>query len=476
MQGLVDDLIKKPNFWKSLTRPLFTSLLKNVKAYNQLFNILGIELYCSTNKTNDSVKCILNKFLESENHFEKWVEYVFDLPKLSKEECMGGETQEWLSQLQSFKDFIVILLKKNIKGLEISDKKMKFLAKETLKVLVDRVDHIDDHRPFIILAELYLIVNQSFKHSYAESTEEEQEIIQNLIKMLSNVSSCYDDIHPRAKDACLAITIKITQLNSQELKKDYSVSLTFLHSVVNVICLELNKLEYNVKIEVKSKEKNIQVDQHSNSLILSLNLLKTVAVVFQSDGPQNWDKPFIHNKVFSRLLSCSSWILQLFSKHKLTVELLDVLIVFAKGTCCSEFLHCDIGDYLWLKLLPPKALIEASYGMQIDSDKSWTVGKWWPIYQKGIEFISILFEKNGYAFLKDLLTFVGIHEQFLVDSLLLGKQSLEPNAMLLVKTTVHLIAKIVKYEKEWRMEHSQSLFSLMVSFEGFLKIYILQVR
>uniref|UniRef100_T1GIK4 Uncharacterized protein n=1 Tax=Megaselia scalaris TaxID=36166 RepID=T1GIK4_MEGSC len=146
---------------------------------------------------------------------------------------------------------------------------------------------------------------------------------------------------------------------------------------------------------IKSKGKNDCIETHSNSLILGLNLLKTVAVVFQNNCPHEWGKPFIHNKVFNRLLSCTSWILQQHSSYKLTIELLDVLI------------------------------------------------------------------NTGYDFLKDLLTFVGIHEQYLMDSLLLGKQSLEPNAMLLVKTTVHLLAKLVHFEKEWRLEHSKSLYTIM---------------
>uniref|UniRef100_T1GIK3 Uncharacterized protein n=1 Tax=Megaselia scalaris TaxID=36166 RepID=T1GIK3_MEGSC len=186
MQGLVTNLIDAPNFWSSLTKPLFTNLLKNVKAYNQLFNILGIELYCSTNKTNNSVKHILNKFLEKEDYFEKWIDYVFDLPKLSKEEYMLGDNHEWLCQLQSFKDFIVILLRKNTKGLEISTKKLKLLAKKTLAILVDRIEHIDDHRPFIILAEMYLIILNSFKHSYVENEEEEQDIIRCVKILLSH--------------------------------------------------------------------------------------------------------------------------------------------------------------------------------------------------------------------------------------------------------------------------------------------------
>ncbi|KNC21791.1 hypothetical protein FF38_03233 [Lucilia cuprina] len=472
MQLLTDSLLQKPNFWENFCQPLFGSFKPNVKAYTQLLNILAIEVFCTNAKTNNGLKKILTKFFEPQ-YFEKWLDFVFDLPKTSVDklqEFNPEEMPEWLCRLQAFKSFLLILLKKQPLFMEIPKKQFKLLAQKCLNILVERSEYVEDLRPLIILSELYLFIILSFKHAYTETTEEHKQMLKQLNHLLSRVASCYSDLHVRAKEACLSIAIKSADLLSEELTEDSSLSLSFLHSVVHIICSELQYLENGVKMEIQSRKSGVDEAKRtsSNSLVLCLNLLKTVAGIFHKDGFGNWDFPFISNKVFQRLLSCTGAILQLNSKQQLSVELLDVLIVFAKGNCSSEFLHCDVGDYLWLKLLPPKDLLEANYALQQPKDSEWTVQKWWPIYARGIELVCILFQKHSYHFLKEALQFVGIHEEYLVDSLLLSKQSLEPAAMQLIKSTVTLLVNLVQFEKQWRLEHSQSLFNLMRSVQMLL--------
>lgn len=82
---------------------------------------------------------------------------------------------------------------------------------------------------------------------------------------------------------------------------------------------------------------------------------------------------------------------------------------------------------------------------------------------KGIELVTVLLEKHKHLFFKDAMFFVGIHEEFLLDALLLAKQSLESNAIKLIKITLNFVCELVNYEKEWRMEHSQSMINVIVS-------------
>lgn len=77
----------------------------------------------------------------------------------------------------------------------------------------------------------------------------------------------------------------------------------------------------------------------------------------------------------------------------------------------------------------------------------------------------VLLAQHKYRFLKDALFFAGIHEEFLIDSLLLAKQSMETKAVALIKGTLELLVELVNYEKEWRLEHGQSLINLMVSLQ-----------
>lgn len=195
---------------------------------------------------------------------------------------------------------------------------------------------------------------------------------------------------------------------------------------------------------------------------MCLNLLKAVASIFNNDGPGNWDLPFVSVRLFQRLLRCISYTLPLHGKRVLTEQLLDVLIVFAKSNCSVEFLHCDVGEHLWLKMLPPRELLQCRLEFNKNSSDVWTMEQWWSIYARGIELVNIIYDKHKKCFLQDALQFVGIHEVYLVDSLLLGKQSLEPAAMQLIKAAISLVASLTEHHKEWAQDHSSSLFNIMV--------------
>lgn len=468
LQMLVDDLVKDKQFWKKLCSPLFSELQPNLRIYTQLLNIISIEVYTG-NGNNAALLDVMNKFFEQKN-FGPWLNYVFNMPKVPavKNLSSSDHLPDWICCLQAFKDLIVILLKKQPKFVIIPESQFKLMAQKCLVVLVDRSNYLEDMRPFIILAELYVFILLEFKHAYTDSLEEEQTLMDLLLQLMNRICACYEDQHVRAKEACLAIVTKCTHLYTDLLIRDSSIALRFLNSVVGIICSELQHMENSVSLE-KSQGLNNSDSSDSktstNSLILCLNLLKAVATIFHNDGPGNWDLPFVSVRLFQRLVRCVSRTLPLFSKQVLSVQLLDVLIVFAKGHCSVEFLHCDVGEYLWLKLLPPRELLQSKHEFTKTTAadaEGWTVEQWWPVYARGIELVTIIYEKHKKCFLEDAFQFVGIHAVFLEDALLLSKQSLEPSAMHLIKAAVNLVASLTEHHKEWKQDSDLSLANLMV--------------
>ncbi|XP_030380113.1 nucleoporin NUP188 homolog [Scaptodrosophila lebanonensis] len=474
LQMLVKKLLEQPDFWPKLCTPLFSELQPNMRVYTQLLNIVSIEVYCTGKREKVPLQKVMQKWFERE-YFEKWLDYVFDLPQEPKREGNDrDELPDWICRLQSFKDLIVILLKKQPKFIEIPEAQFKLLAQKCLTVLVARANYLEDMRPFIMLSELYIFILLNYKHSYTKDANEENELMEQLLQLMSRICSCYEDLHVRSKEACLAIITKCAQLYTNLLISDSSVSLRFLNSVVSIICTELQSMENSVNLDQQQQgqspkqKNNLDCNVSTNSLILCLNLLKAVATIFQNDGPANWDLPFVSVRLFQRLLRCISYTLQLHSKQALTIQLLDVLIVFAKSHCSAEFLHCDVGDNLWLNLLPPRELLQSQYEFSKPNEDIWTVEKWWPIYARGIELVTIIFNKHKKCFLQEVLQFVGIHEVYLIDSLLLGKQSLEPDAMQLIKAAISLVTSLTKYDKEWREDHASSLQNIMRAVQGLL--------
>lgn len=106
------------------------------------------------------------------------------------------------------------------------------------------------------------------------------------------------------------------------------------------------------------------------------------------------------------------------------------------------------------------------------SKDSWTPQEWWIIYSKGIQLVKLLLQQHSHMFIKDALFFVGIHEEYLNDCLLLAKTSLEPNAIKLIKRTLELIAEVIVFENNWRVDYLQSIMNLMVS--GFAPCNLIQ--
>ncbi|XP_017054002.1 nucleoporin Nup188 [Drosophila ficusphila] len=473
LQMLVDELLKDKLFWEKLCAPLFTELQPNVRIYTQLLNIISIEIYTGS-ESNAALLDVMNKFFDPK-YFATWLNYVFNMPKIPAANNLScaDELPDWLCCLQAFKDLIVILLKKQPKFMTIPESQFKLMAQKCIKVLVDRSHYLEDMRPFIILAELYVFLLLQFKHSYTNSAEEEQELMELLLQLMSRICSCYEDQHVRAKEACLAIVTKCTHLYNDLLIRDSSIALRFLNSVVSIICSELQHMENSVSLESQCLNNSESSDSKAstNSLILCLNLLKAVATIFHNDGPGNWDLPFVSVRLFQRLVRCVSRTLPLYSKQVLSVQLLDVLIVFAKGHCSVEFLHCDVGEHLWLNLLPPRELLQSKFEFSkpaaVDAER-WTVEKWWPVYARGIEFVTIIYEKHKKCFLQEAFQFVGIHAVYLEDALLLSKQSLEPAAMQLIKAAVTLVASLTEHHKEWRQDNEKLLANITRAVKGLL--------
>ncbi|XP_053685205.1 nucleoporin Nup188 [Sabethes cyaneus] len=474
MQILCKDLLEKKTFWQSLCNPLFGNISEHIRAYSQLFNILGIELFKldpSSKKVDENLKKVYDRFFDYDV-FARWVRSVFDLPKTSGETnddssmfaaAITDETPEWLSRLQSFKDLMVIVIRKKDSGIYLPERSKRYLANQCLDVLVERAEYAEDFRPFVILVELYLIILSDYEHKYTDNAEQDNAVLDKIQHLMNALAVNYKEIHVRAKESILAIGIRIVELHADQLiDSDMEIS-SITRSAVDIVCSEIFDLEIATKIELKNPNQSHVKSRGKIALLLSLNLLKKLILVFEeNESPASrWQCWLIRNKLFQRLLSVINIMLPMFSKRKTTTEILELLVVLAKSRCSAELLHCDIGDYLWLKLLPPKELLQRPYLTASEADNKWKTQDWWPIYTKGIELVRVLLSQHKHSFFRDAIFFAGIHEEYLMDSLLLAKQSLEENAVLLIKGTLELLGELVNYEKDWRLEHGQSLINLM---------------
>lgn len=478
MQSLVQDLITDTNFWTSLFNPLFGAIKSDVQAYSQLFNILGIEMFrCAADQPMDEASPLRRTYERffSAKHFEQWVDHILSIPQETISDQVLDETPEWLCRLQSFKDLVVLVIRKRV--ITIPHRSKTYFARKCLQVLVARSEYLDDYRPFIILSELYLILMLSLDCKYTENTSEDAELLSGITGLLNQTAISYRDINARARESVLAIALRSIELQQKELFANHEVVNEFMRSIVEILCYELNDTENHVIACKTQTDKLTTVNGHL-SFVLSLTLLKKMSQTSAQEQFSNkWQHHIISNRIVNRLLSCLNASLQMYQFRKIVIEMLDVLIVLAQSYCSGELVHSDIGNYLWMKLLPPKELLQIFGNVSTATDRSlsktqivetitdrrWQTNDWWPIYARGIQLVTVLLQQHRHIFVKDALLFVGVHEEFIVDSVLLGKHTMDAEAIVLIRTALYLVAELVMYEKEWRLEHSSSMINLMVS-------------
>lgn len=134
LQSLVSSLLKKPNFWSSLCSPILSPPITNYQ-YSQLLNILGIELFKlrESNADNENFRKVIEKFL-AKDVFVRFLDVVFELPALTlNDSSFIEETPEWLGRLQSFKDFLVLLMKRK-NFVSMPHESCKLLLNKSLEV------------------------------------------------------------------------------------------------------------------------------------------------------------------------------------------------------------------------------------------------------------------------------------------------------------------------------------------------------
>lgn len=458
MQSLIRNLIESKTFWPSICTPLFMQInQRSLKVYSQLFNILGLELFkYQNNDLSPELESTLKKFLDL-GSFESWLKYLLnsELESASSSTSVRSEeTPEWLCRMQSFKDFLCIAIKK--KPQLVSSKARCLLLNQLVIEILKRIEEVNrsDSRAMVILTELYLVVlENSDSPKYTDAGAEDKRLFNDVAQILSFLASSYEDIIPRVRVAILGFSMRLVLTYAEELGLYSDVGTNLVRSTVSIICLELSWVE-----------NGLAEGQSNVPMLLALQLLQKLLMINSEDRFFDWESVSVGPKILFRFLGCLQRIGSNYEDRKVTLALLEVLTSIARTIDTNEFLFCDLGDYLWLKLLPPKALLKDPFQKKAmkTNVNDWTIHEWWPIYDQGIELVTLLLQKHRSLFVDQAISFLGIHEEYLMDSMYLVRESLEPRAMSLIKRTVGLIGECTRYRKTWQMVHPQSISNLMV--------------
>lgn len=452
MQILVKELRENPKFWEHMTSPLFNEIQPHLKAYSQIFNIIGIELFFAREQIEPTLKDILERFFDTnKQNLDKWIDYIYSFEGRNDEEETVDTVPTWLGLLTSWKDFTMIFCKCLPISLNIAHK-AKMVA-PCMSALLNELNDLKDGRLVVILSELYVTMLANWKDDCFDNRKMNAKQIDNL---LTNTSTVYDSLHSRAKRALLSIgTVAISTLD-YEIKANSSLAHSIIRSVTNINTLELEKLFDDIKDE-PMVEASVNGQEEIPPVVLSLAMLEQCLDLYDDmfSGLGQW---FHSTRFVNRILCCLQTCLHNRRHYHTSLAALRCLTAYSRGPFSKDLLSNDIDQFLWLQLLPPK---QDSNGMV------WNPAEWWRVYAYSLDFISMMIMKHGQYFVRDAITFVGVHLEFLIESVLLPRQVVNMDSLNVCASTLNLVVQLVKYEARWRNENITSLFEIMVSFSNY---------
>lgn len=84
-------------------------------------------------------------------------------------------------------------------------------------------------------------------------------------------------------------------------------------------------------------------------------------------------------------------------------------------------------------------------------------------YRKMMIFLTLLLRKHGHMIIHQIILFVSLHEEYLVEILLFERYTVNEKALELIKHTLIFVKELLNYKLVWSIEHEQSLKSILVS-------------
>ena len=80
------------------------------------------------------------------------------------------------------------------------------------------------------------------------------------------------------------------------------------------------------------------------------------------------------------------------------------------------------------------------------------------VYRLGVQLCATMLVRQRHFFLDEALTFVGVHQRPLVDTLLkLGSHNVSRDELLLAIDVMALLAQMSKFQEKWRLQHTASM-------------------
>ncbi|KAK7865103.1 hypothetical protein R5R35_014636 [Gryllus longicercus] len=499
----VEYLRNKEHFWDLFCAPLFSKPQQYVYAFTQLFNIITLEIFHYGKNTHKDLLAAMEKFFnEKGSSFNNWAEfvsntfinsnsdddvnehitiensnvhtYVWDSVALTEDHKHPQQMEKQPPNVQlliSWKRFIITTMK--LLPFKIGTEQKVVLTRSLMSALQNELQRMS-LKPILLLVELYLVLITDWHKQFFDN----REVVKDQIKlMLKSCAATYQPLPRRVREAVLALALRAIDCLQDQIQKDEIAAETMLQSITEMVLLELSDVgvpvqKTKLKCESdddKSSDITLSLTQHlfpakhlqdlpevrgSMSGRLALALLHKLLKILL--GNTMWLQSFKLAEIRSAVLrGLGRTLNQLHNKMNMfhfSVALNAINLVFfmIQNNIVDTALDSQLPDNLWLQLIPPKF-----------ENKHWLCTDWPLLYKPALEIITQHLQSRSFLFLENVITFVAMHDEYLVDAILSFRYSLDEKMLELSMLALNLVRTLSFYPNHWKLSHDASLSNIM---------------
>eukprot|EP00095_Tigriopus_kingsejongensis_P005661 maker-scaffold209_size256900-snap-gene-1.27 protein:Tk05661 transcript:maker-scaffold209_size256900-snap-gene-1.27-mRNA-1 annotation:"nucleoporin nup188 homolog" len=439
MLSAVEHLKRQPSFWDDLTWTLFeTDKKANHKVSATIFRIISAEIYAFGAKVDKGLKTTLEKLVAKEaKYLEKWCDFVLDeLPRdaqkmtLDDDSFMPVKTKSPnLDLLGAWKTFLIVF--SNDQPVPLNPDHCHCIAAKFIQAIRDQLDYSEPNLRIITsLSEVCLVLVQRWLTKCADNMDD---WIEEHALLLEQLSSKFDQLHPRSQAAILAIASTALKSSAFKLEAGEKVLISWLEPTASIVLKSLQFFELN---QAKSQDHR----EMGNVPILALSLLRNL--IHRLDDPMIWFDLF-HKQVMLQALLCQvHHCLHRQRDTHVILALMGVLSVMARSERgCEALLASDLAQMIWLPLSEVK-----------QANKEWI-----PVFQMCLQLLVTMLRVGEYRTVENGVTVVTLLQEQITTFLMAPNLSIQVEHIELTVTSTSIISLLMKYFKQWHLLHSPSL-------------------
>ena len=431
-------LKRQKDFWKTLSRPLFTSSSDNnlsekkSKLIACIFRIISSEIFAfGGGKVDSGLSAVLEKFVDDKNSYlSEWFDKVLN-------NDLTGDSKYFL--LGSWKTFLIILCRDS--PVTMSPTQCNLTASRLISGLRGQLGNTNrDLRITTNLSETALILMKQWQTKCADKSMDQW--IQVQAKMLDETVYSYDHLHPRTKSSILAIAHTALKISSFKMDKQIDVLISWLEPVSSLTLSSLNQVPNLLEIS-SGNETSEDVKISLQVPILATTLMRNLIQRFDKSG--KWFNTWKETALTQSLLGVIQYCVKVQKCPCLVLAVFDLLIEVGKTEKgCETLLVSDLAQLVWLPLSNIKENIK----------------EWIGVFQLSLQLANTLLRVGKQHAVDNSITVVALLQDQITSFVLAPKLSVDAikdKHINLTVTAASFLALLSTYFKQWQLNHANSL-------------------